>query len=247
MLKQLLLAGSALAVVSGAHADVLGFRLGAYQWQQDYDGDVQSGGAKIDLQDDLGFDDDDGTVVYFALEHPIPLVPNVLLQRTELKSKNTQRLERSFIFDDNLYVVGENVTTDLDLSHTDVTLYYELLDNVVALDAGLTVRWFDEGIKLRAEIAGADGELDVDHALPMIYLAGRVNLPLTGLYVGAEANGVAYDDSSLIDARVNIGYETKIGLGVELGYRTFDLDYDDDDDKANLTVDGAYGSLLYHF
>jgi outer membrane protein len=235
-----------MVLAAGAQADVLGFRLGAYQWQQDYDGDVQSGGEKIDLQNDLGFDDDDGTVLYLALEHPLPLVPNLLLQRTEISSKNTASLQRSFTFDGVTYNPSETVTTDLDLSHTDATFYYEFLDNVVSLDAGLTVRVFDEGVKLRGSSSGSS-KVDIDGVLPMLYLAGRFDLPLSGLYIGAEANGIAYSDTSLIDTRVNIGYETAIGLGLELGYRAFDLDYDDDDDKANVTVDGAYGSLFYHF
>lgn len=246
MLKQLLLAGSALALISTAHADVVGIRLGTYQWQQDYDGDIRSGGDRVDLHEDLGIDNDDGNVVYFAVEHPLPLVPNLLLQRTNLAVRNTEQVRRNFTFDSNVYTANESVSADVDLSHTDATFYYELLDNVVSLDAGLTLRWFDEGIELHSA-SGLRGQVDIDAVLPMVYLAGRMNLPFTGLYVGAEANGIAYRDASLFDARISIGYETRIGLGVELGYRTFDLDYDDDDDEANLTVDGAYGSLFYHF
>ena len=70
-----------------AQADtVLGWRLGLNAWQQQYEGDVQSGPSVVDLEDDLGYDDEIGPSLYLALEHPVPVLPNILLQRTEMES-----------------------------------------------------------------------------------------------------------------------------------------------------------------
>src|SRR5690606_7128931 len=134
-----------------------------------------------------------------------------------------------FVFDDRYFPPGQTVRSNIDLTHTDATFYYELLDNVVSLDAGLTVRYFDGDVKLRA--LSGEASLDLDDPLPMLYVAGRVALPL-GFYVGADVNGTGIRDSKLIDYRINAGWESAIGLGVELGMRKFDLDYDDDDDEA---------------
>ena len=60
-----------------AQADVLGWRVGANLWQQQFDGDVSSGGANIDLEDDLNYDDETDLSYYLQFEHPIPLLPNV--------------------------------------------------------------------------------------------------------------------------------------------------------------------------
>lgn len=235
----------ALALSSTAAADVLGFRLGAYKWQADLEGTVRAGSERVSIQRDLGFDDDNFTVIYAAFEHPLPLLPNVAVARTDLDTSATARPGKAFDFDGQLFTPFDRINTNLDLSHTDVTLYYELLDNWVSLDAGLTIRRFDEGVSLAA--TGRNASLDLDETLPMLYLAARVDLPFSGLYAGVEANAVRYSDNELFDYRAHLGYVTHFGLGLELGLRSFDLTYDDGDDEADVTIEGAYGSLLYRF
>ena len=69
----------------------------------------------------------------------------------------------------------------------------------------------------------------------------------TGLYVGGDFNGLVVSNDKLIDAKVNIGWESSFGLGIEAGYRSYTLEYDDSDDFADLTIDGAYAGVFYHF
>src|SRR5690606_24255951 len=97
-----------------------------------------------------------------------------------------------------------------DLTHTDATFYYELLDNVVSLDAGLTVRYFDGGVQIRSQTNSAT--LDLDDPLPLLYLAARVELPL-GFYAGGDVNAFGINDASLLDYRLNAGWESSFGLG----------------------------------
>lgn len=247
--KKLLAAGLAVVGSAAVSADTIGFRVEASAWKQSYDGSVQSGLQSVDLENQLGFDDETNNMFTVYLEHPIPMLPNVALSRTELdtSASNMIGLADGFIFDGELYV-NEQISTDFDLSHTDATMYYEILDNWVSLDLGLTVRQFDEGITIRS--AGKQSKLDIDATLPMLYVAAKFELPLSGLYAFASANGISYKDSSIIDYRAAIGYETPIGLGLEAGLRSFDLDYEDEDDsteQADFTIDGIYTSLFYHF
>ena len=227
-----------------SYADTLGFRLGAYSWTQNYDGNIQSSGSgldEIDITDDLGFDDETGTVIFFALEHPIPILPNILIQQTELEINEDS--DTTIIFDGVAFTSEFN--SDSDLSHTDLTLYYEVLDNWVNLDLGLTIRNFDGGVVVSNDFG--IGEEEIEETIPMIYIAAKFDLPLTGLYVGASANGMTISDATLIDYQLNLGYETSIGLGIEAGMRNFTLDYDDDGDEADVTIDGAYIGAFYHF
>lgn len=241
------LLAAAFAVAAGAQADAIGVRFGAYAWQPDYDGTVKSGGEQVDVNNDLGLDDDDASVFFIAIEHPVPLLPNVLIQRTQLDTKATQRLTRTFTFDDVTYTASDTVKTDLDLSHTDATFYYEILDNWAELDIGLTVRAFDDGVKLTATNAAKTSSADIDAVLPMLYVAAKFNLPLTGVYVAVNGNGVGYSGDTLLDYRAALGYESPIGLGAEVGVRNFDLNYEDGDDEADVTVRGGYASVFYHF
>lgn len=239
-----------LAAVTGlAQADTLGFNIGGYFWQQNYDGTVRSSNLPVDqlnVEEDLGIDNDEGSAFYIAFEHPIPLLPNIMLQHTVLEVEDTAQPSRSFEFDGVVYSASDTVTTTSDLSHTDATLYYEVLDNWVSLDLGLTLRYFGESVRLNSATSG-EGELELDETIPLIYLSAKGELPLTGFYARAEANGISYDGSKLMDYRVSLGYETDFGVGVELGLRNFDVDYKDGNDRANMTVDGGYAGVFYHF
>ena len=135
----------------------------------------------------------------------------------------------------------------MDLTHTDVTLYYEILDNWVNLDVGLTGRVFDDGVSITDETTGLTGELDIDYVIPLVYAQARFDLPLSGLSVGVEGNAVQYDDDTLYDARLNLSYTFAFGLGIEGGYRIIDFEYDDDDEFADVTIDGVYGGLYWDF
>jgi outer membrane protein len=228
-----------------ASADtILGGRVGANTWLQQYEGNVQSGPSKIDLEDDLGFDDSTGYNLYAALEHPLPLLPNVLVQRTQVDT-DARGDVTGFIFEGIVYT-GE-VRSRLDVTHTDITLYYELLDNWVNLDLGITGRVFDQGVEITDVSTGITGSLDIDYVIPLVYAQARFDLPFTGLSMGIEANGVSYDDDTLYDVKLNVAYEFTFGLGIEAGYRRFDLDYEDGDEFADVTIDGAYAGLTWDF
>lgn len=249
-MKKILSLAIGSALLPGvALADALGFEVGASQWQQQWDGTVQSGPDSIDLESDLGLDDETNNVFYALIEHPIPLLPNVLVQRTELEISANNTLSEDIEFEDITFPDGTNVASTVDLSHTDLTLYYELLDNWVSLDLGLTARLFDEGVSISSSALAPpnSAKLDIDGALPMAYVAARIELPLN-LYVGANANWVSYSGDTVADMAVNVGFEFDFGLGLEVGYRSFDIDYEDDDDEsADLTVDGGYAALFFNF
>jgi outer membrane protein len=227
-----------------AAADIAGGRVGANAWLQNYSGDVESGGASIDIEDDLGYDDETGYNLYFALEHPIPVLPNILLQYSKIDADASGFLD-NIEFDGILYS-GE-VDSTIDISHGDATLYYEILDNWVNLDLGVTARVFTNGVEITDVSTGIKGSLDIDYVIPLIYAEARFDLPLTGLSLGVAGSGIAYDGDTLYDAKATLAYEFAFGLGLEAGYRSFDLDYDDDDDKADVTIDGAFAGLYWDF
>lgn len=249
MHKIILASAIALCLPTTSYADTLGFKFGADLWQQSYEGTIKSGfaGSQIDLENDLGFDSETGANVYFVLEHPIPIIPNVKIQHTELDISETNTLQRNITFDGVTYNVNADIKSVSDLTHTDFTLYYEVLDNWFSLDLGITARVFNEGIKITNQTNGDSASEELDETLPMLYGAVKFDLPLTGLYVGGDINWLAVSGDSLVDSKINLGYESSFGLGIEAGYRRFDLEIKDDDDSADITIEGAYAGLFYHF
>ena len=230
-----------------ASADFIGVTVGGYSWQQEYSGSVQSGLTSIDLEDQLALDDDNGNVVYVAFEHPIPGIPNVRLQHTEMEISETSTLTTNIDFNGTSYTATTTLDTQSDFSHTDLTGYYEILDNWISVDIGLTMRYVDGDIQLTDVATSSTSSESFEAVLPMLYVATKFELPLTGFYLAAEANGTSIGDADLIDYRVSAGYESSLGFGAELGIRSFDLDYEDGSERADFEVEGAYVGVFYHF
>ena len=76
-----------------------------------------------------------------------------------------------------------------------------------------------------------------------------IDLPLTGLWLGAEAQGVSYQDNSLMEFNAQLGYESKLGFGIEAGWRSVRIEVAefDDVDSAKIDISGPYAALNYHF
>ncbi len=222
---------------SVTQADILGATAGVQHWNQSWEGAVQSGSDQVDVQDDLGYDEDTGSSFYVALEHPLPLLPNIRLQRTSLEMSETSTLSRSFTYDGQVYVANDTVDSTVDLSHTDATFYYEILDNWVNLDVGFSIRLFDGEANI--DSTTASGSVDLDAPVPMLYANARFDLPFTGMYAQAVGNMLSVGDNSITDMSVGIGYEIAV-VSIEAGYRSFDLTLEDDEEEADITVDGLY-------
>lgn len=226
-----------------ANADVLGGSVGASLWVQGFDARGRDGGDTIDFDADFDIDDESDFMVYAALEHPIPIIPNILLQHTGAETDG-----RGFIAlteFDGVQFEGE-VNGEIQLTHSDATLYYEILDNWVSLDVGATARRYDASVVLTDD-RGNRAEEDVDEVLPLLYGAVQFDLPFTGWQVKGQVQYVDWDDSTLTDARAAIAWEAAIGLGVELGYRFMDIDYESGDEELEATIEGFYGGLFWDF
>lgn len=245
------LTGAALCVslASTAHADtIFGFYAGASAWSSSISGEFGTGDASvIDTEDTLNLDDDTPSTVYVAVEHAVPLLPNVRFAFTDMSYSGSTTLASGITFDDVNFTAGSALSSELDFSHNDVTLYYELLDNVVSLDAGVNVRIFDGAITLQAP-GSALASIQIDEAVPMLYGALRADLPLTGLYVSAEGNFLSIGDNDMQDLTAKVGYTIAGGFGVEGGYRVLRLNLEDINSlDSELDVDGAYASATFHF
>lgn len=230
------------------HADTLfGVYAGAGTWQQSYSGNITSGISTVDIEDDLGLDDDDNVILFAALEHGVPLLPNVRAQYFTLDVDANSTLSRSIEFNGQVFAASESVSTVVDLTQADAVMYYELLDNVVSLDVGVAISLLEGSIEVVSLTERADA--DFDEVFPMLYAAVRADLPFTGLWVGAQAQGIGYDGNSLLEFDAKIGYESSVGLGMEAGYRAVQIELDafDDIDVAELNVSGPYVAINFHF
>lgn len=250
-MKKSVLSMVAVAVLAApaVMADTLaGVYIGADLHFADTKGSFGQPGSR---QQDFSFDDKNLSSFYIKVEHPVPLLPNIKLQRNSLSSNGNTRIDETFVFDNQTFRVDSILAQDVDLSNIDATFYYEILDNdLVSLDLGVTAKYIDGDIS----VVGDDKNItqDLSAVIPMGYLYGSFGLLGTGTKIFAEVNYVSYDGSSLSDMQFGIAYELIDSLAVDLslkaGVKKTKLELDDIDNvNADLTFDGAFISAELHF
>jgi len=237
MRKLLIATGSALVfAVPIAHADVVGLGASVSYWDSDLSGDAATNGSVADVENQLKLDGDTNANATLYLEHPVPVLPNIRFNYTLIEQSGRGNLDIPF---DG---VSGQVDSELDLEQLDLTLYYEVLDNWVNLDLGVTARDFSGELMVQQVGSTNVSETTVDAVIPMGYLAARFDLPFTGVSVGAEGNLISFDGDSLHDFNAYGQYEVSI-LQLRVGYRQMAIDYEDEDDRLDLELSGPFASI----
>lgn len=232
-------------------ADTLGVWIGANYWDFDISGTARyqskNSADDIDVNDDLGYDDESSTSFYAIFEHPAPLIPNVKVVSTNIDSDANGTLSRDFTWGDIDFTINEDVRSDMKLDQIDVALYWRILDNVANLDIGINAKYIDIDTTITGATSGSD-TVDVSGLVPMLYAGVGLDLPLTGLGVSADGSYIGYEGSNFYDFTVRATYDSPWFLGIEAGYRKLKLDLDDfDDSYADVEFDGPYLGGYVHF
>ena len=244
-MKKITLALCAALASAGANADtILGFDASAGVWMPSY-----SGGVGVDNFDveEFGLAEDNVTFLQAALEHPIPLVPNILVAHSKIETSGSTTLNEFVTFNDETFFIGTEVAADINLSHTDATLYYEILDNWVNLDLGLTARQFSGDMNVVSEFQSE--EIEFSGVVPMVYGVARFDLPFTGWSIVAQGNGTGYKGDTLTDltAKIRWDFVPALDFAVEAGYRAMTLDIQELDAlQSDLEIKGPYLGLSLH-
>ena len=242
----------AFFVSAPLQADVVGFQIGSGIWQPDYSGsfalDGPTQGTVIDIER-IGFDHESHNDLWLKLEHFIPIVPNFKLSSVGFDATVSTVLSNDIVYGGEMF--SANIDTRFDMSSTELTFYYELLDNWINLDAGFTFRQFDGQSSISGTTSGTGTTVsvreDLDFIMPLFYLDARIDLPFTGFFVDSTMNTISTSDDVISDINVSLGYESEPGLGARLGYRTQELDFSESDFDADLEFKGTYLNLFYHF
>ncbi|WP_336954810.1 MULTISPECIES: TIGR04219 family outer membrane beta-barrel protein [unclassified Acinetobacter] len=186
--------------------------------------------AGLNAEHDL---DTKGTIqASVAFEHPIPILPNVKLKYTKLDTETESN--------------NEFAKTKIDLDHTDLILYYEILDNIVKADVGVGAT------KLNGTVKQFSQNVDVDEYVPILYAEAGAKLPFTGLSAKAEATYTNVNDVKITDAQAEIQYDfvksIVLDLGAKVGYRILNIELSDLDNRdMKFDFKGPYIGLNAHF
>ena len=123
----------------------------------------------------------------------------------------------------------EDDDTSTTVNYFDLTGYYGVGLLWVGVEGGVTFRQLEIG--------------SLDKSVPMLYLAGTVEVPGTGITLVAESKSISsYDDTTISDQQFKIQYQPLPIVGVEVGYRNItqeidNLNADHDGYFIGLTID----------
>jgi len=252
ILKTGLLLSSVSCLTAPLHADVIGVHGKAGVWHMNYSGEFKDTGdlnsTLVDVEDDLGFDTETLGFAEISFEHPIPVVPNVKLGYLNIDTSETNNLSRTITFNGETFTANTDISSGFKAKMYDFTMYYELLDNWIQADVGLTVRYMDVDISAKTLDNAVSTEESFEFPLPLLYGNAQFDLPLTNVYANITANGIAIDDAYALDAQAAIGWMPLEFIGGEVGYRHFTIDADDlDDYEFDITLSGPYIALKADF
>jgi len=250
MKKTLIASLLALTTLSSANADtILGLYVGAQAWNMEAEG----GFAQNDSLSNFNFDEETNASFYAALEHPIPLIPNIKVARTSFDTAGLATLDATFTFGDEVFGVDSRLSTDTELSTTDYILYYEILDNdLVSIDIGINGKQIDGDFMVVDLDSNEMSSESFNGILPMAYSRVAVGLPFTGLAIYAEGSYLAIDDNNASDIQAAITYNfvesLAIDMTIQAGYRSTSIEIEDFEDIfADLEFKGVFVGLEFHF
>lgn len=241
----------AATIVVPAQADtILGAYVGAQGWNMGAEGGFSNQESSIT---DFTFDDKTNGSFYIALEHPVPLIPNIKVNRTTLDTAGLTTLATEFEFNGELYAIDTDINTDFEMTGTDFILYYEILDNdLVSIDVGINGKYIDGTIMVAETSGNRMTTEDFSGVIPMGYARTEVGLPFTGLGIYAEGSFLAIGDNTVSDFQAALTYsfvETlALDMTLQAGYRSMTVELEDLDDLyTNLEFSGVFVGLEFDF
>ena len=238
---------SLLLIPSIASADLV--IVNGNSWDYEVSGKIRDDSAilsEVVLKTDLFLKDNKQSFLLAYIEHPIPILPNIRIGSTTLNTTGSGTAVKSFTYNGQSFSLSDSITSELNLDHTEIALYWRVLDNVVGFDLGLNIKSFDGAVKLTTSSVTVNETFD--ETIPMLYAGLQFELPY-GFQIAGDMSYIAYDGSSFTDTLVRLRYTSDYIIGAEIGYRSFVIDYEDTTANEYVDIDfsGPYVGLHLAF
>lgn len=256
MKKLFSIAATTALLATAANADIMRVEGAVGVWQSDPTGTVKYGAyPEFDVVDNAGFSASTNAYAWVYLKHPVPVLPNLRLEYANPNFSDTTKLNLSY----GGYDFSAGASNELTLTQYDAVLYYNILDNTfwTTIDLGLDVKFIDGNYNISGQTGSGAVTVneDFDMVMPMAYLRGRVQLPVTNIGIEAIVRGMAYSSNNVVDAEIKIDYTMDfvpvIQPGLEIGYRHQQIKLDGGsigiDANLDTTFSGVYGGIMVRF
>lgn len=229
-------------------ATFFGVTAGANFWQSE--AEVQAGEV-ADAQFTFKQKKESNTELFFTLEHPIPLVPNLKYLTSDLNVTGQQTLSQTYILNGQTFKVASTLAADYQYDYSDYSLYYELFDNkVLEFDLGVTLKDIDATYKVsNAADVNETASRTASGIEPYLYTSAKVKLPLLNLGFSSQLNvqdGSNYDFEIAVQYR--LGNLPAIQPYLQVGWKKQEVDFEDFDSLYfKHSWDAAFAGIVFEF
>lgn len=198
----------------------------------------------LDLETDLGLDDETRFTGRIRVE--LPIVPNIYLVAAPMEFEGKNTIDREFTFGDQTFSVGTEVSSKLTLNQYDIGLFYgvPLLKTAtfdkLGIDFGVNVRIIDiEAEVVDLTLGNEPAKKDVTVPIPMVFLAVQFN-PVESFGIEAEARGLSVGDNKIFSI-IGRAKATVFGPAfIAGGYRYDAIEIDEEDVDADISFSGPF-------
>ena len=251
------LTASCLLYSNASAGVLLDAQVGAGAWMAKTSGNIAYDGGNINLENDLGLNDSTNGYLYADINHFVPIIPNIRIERQELKTDATKATNVTFASRN----FGSTTKSDIDLTQNDLILYWGipglniLSAGILNVDFGINIKQYDGSITLTDTTTNISESVDLDFIVPMGYLAAQINPPFIPATISASTKMISYDGSELSDSMIMASIDLPIPLPLidfrlDVGYKIQKLDISkdlSDDVNGNITNKGMMLGLSAKF
>jgi len=233
---------SLLLIPFDVYANKLGARVTAGFWGTEYKGyvtDSKSNEDSIDLKNDLELSNTVQSFFLIYLEQHISSIPNMRIGRSNIRANGNSILKRTFTYQGIEYFANSTINSTLNFDHLEASLYWKVINNDHRVDLGITVKDFNGQISISEPTSGYAYD-SFDAAIPMIYVGYETDLPLTALTLGINSSFIGINRAYLYDIMAYVRYQTYSYVGVEFGYRRFQINISNDIILTDVRITGLY-------
>jgi len=211
-------------------------------------GKVGVSGDTLDIEDDLGIDDDDGFFAEAALQ-----LGNFRLFTSYLpiSFSGSSVLSSDIEFNGETFAEGRRIDSDLDIDIYEAGLAWFLInvdDLPLRIQVGpeVAVKYIDTRIEMQDK--GFDMDESESVGVPIPSLGARARIGIADyLSVVGRVGYLEYKGNSLTDIDAQVEYSPIPLVGIFAGYRYLDMDIDEDDLLLDAQFSGPHAGAMIRF
>jgi len=254
IMRKTLLFLTCVALVFGLSMPAQAFEIGVRvnYWAPGLSGDIKVDdggitGTKLDLESDLGFDEESYPVVeaFAGLgNHHLSLS----YYKADYSGTSTVA---GIIFFDGQPFTGD-IKSNMEYDIYDLVYQYDLLDlenSLAGFSLGLVakVKYFDGNFGIDETVGPASASIDGSVSIPMVGLNLNVGIIADILELRVLATGSGYSGGTVLDGMADISLTLFPFTDIHGGYRVFTMDFDDDDVELDFDTSGPYVAFTVSF